>query len=52
MRLIGQKEIMEKLGCSRPTLLKKRKEPNFPPPRAGMLKWLESDIDRWIMSYE
>lgn len=48
MRLLNQKDLTEVLKCSRTTLSKLRKDPNFPPPVTGRLVWMESDIVRYV----
>ena len=50
MKLLGIKEVCEKVGFSRSTIFNRVKEGTFPPSRDSGRKnvWVESEIDEWI----
>jgi prophage regulatory protein len=52
-RVIGQKELLQKLPISRTTLWRLIRAKKFPPPlqlSANRIGWFEDEVDRWLES--
>ena len=53
-RLLSIKQVCDRVSLSRATVYLRVKSGDFPRPKAistGRKAWLESDINRWILSH-
>jgi len=51
MAYLSSRQVCEKLGVSRATLYRLRKDPGFPAPAyltSRLPRWVETEIDRWV----